>query len=247
MDPWYVEAFRADYLSVYPHRDLASARREARYLAEHGLRGRVLDLCCGFGRHSLALSEIGFDVIGVDLSADLLEHARLLAGSDRLSGRLVRADARRIPLAGAAADSVVNLFSSFGYFGDAGDRSVLDEIARVLRPEGRLVLDVMNPAMVRSSLVAESVRRASDFVIEERRTLLDGGRRVAKDVRVSREQGEVRTWREEVRLYESTELAQMLRERSLEILYIHGDFDACHASPSSPRLLVHARRRLTGP
>jgi hypothetical protein len=36
-EPWFVEAFRAGYLDVYPHRDVASAREEAAWLVEHGV------------------------------------------------------------------------------------------------------------------------------------------------------------------------------------------------------------------
>jgi len=129
-DPWYVEAFREGYLQLYPHRDLGAARREAAFLVARGLRGRVLDLCCGFGRHTLALREQGFDAIGLDLSPELLAHAAQGPGWELLRGRLLRGDARVLPFAERSFGSLVNLFSSFGYFGEEGDRQVLREIAR---------------------------------------------------------------------------------------------------------------------
>ena len=58
---WFEEAFRDDYRAVYPHRDLEAARPEVRWLVERGARGRTLDLCCGFGRHTLLLRESGVD------------------------------------------------------------------------------------------------------------------------------------------------------------------------------------------
>ena len=79
--PWYVEAFRSDYREVYAHRNLAAAREEVRWLVEDvlaGARGVVLDDCCGFGRHGVAMSERGLDVVGIDLSFDLLRGAREL-------------------------------------------------------------------------------------------------------------------------------------------------------------------------
>ena len=126
-EPWYEAAFRDDYRLVYAHRDLDAARGEARHLLRAGVSGRVLDLCCGFGRHSLALAEQGLDVFGLDLSMDLLRAAADLPDPARhLGGRLVRGDVSGLPFADAAFDSVVVLFSSFGYFGDDGDREVLD-------------------------------------------------------------------------------------------------------------------------
>jgi len=239
---WYEEAFRADYRRVYPHRDLEAARPEVQWLLEHGVAGRTLDLCCGFGRHTLLLAEAGVAVVGLDLSRDLLAQSRALPLAERLlAGRLVRADAREIPFASGAFFSVVNLFSSFGYFGDLGDARVLREIARVLAPAGLAVLDLMNPAFVRAGLRAESVREGDEFLLRESRSLLEGGRRVVKEVEL-RTDGEVRRWREEVRLYELDEFRQLARDVRLELLDVCGGFGDARFGESSPRMLVRLRR-----
>jgi len=63
---------------MFPPERLAGARDEvAQVLALTNFTGReVLDLCCGPGRHSLALAERGYAVTGVDRSPFLLEQAR---------------------------------------------------------------------------------------------------------------------------------------------------------------------------
>jgi SAM-dependent methyltransferase len=239
---WYEDAFRADYRRVYPHRDLEAARPEARWLVEHGVGGRTLDLCCGFGRHTLLLAEAGVDVVGLDLSEELLRAARELPQYERrLRGRLVRADARDVPFATGAFDATVNLFSSFGYFGELGDRRVLAEIARVLRTDGLAVLDLMNPASIRANLRDESVRESADFLIRERRSLAEGGRRVVKEVEL-RIDGRVRRWREDVRLYELSEVRELCAGVGLVVEGVHGGFDERPFGASSPRMLVLARR-----
>lgn len=241
-EPWYVAAFTSDYLRVYSHRDLESARREVRWLVERGIAGRVLDLCCGFARHTLALRELGVDVYGMDLSADLLRHARELEGAGAVAGRLARADARALPYAAATFDAVVNLFSSFGYFGDDGDLRVLDEVARVLRPDGRLVLDLMNPNRVRRGLVPLSRTQRDGLVLVEERTLEDGGRRVVKRVRLEGPSREGRTWTESVRMYELAEIEGLLGLRGLVVEGVDGGFDGEPAGPDAPRQIVRARR-----
>lgn len=239
---WYEDAFRADYRRVYAHRDLDAARPEARWLVEHGVGGRTLDLCCGFGRHTLLLAESGARVVGLDLSSDLLRAARELEGYERhLAGRLVRGDAREVPFRGGAFDSLVLLFSSFGYFGELGDQRVLREIARVLRPGGVAVLDLMNPGFVRANLRDESVREGSEFLLRERRTLADAGRRVLKEVELQ-SHGETRRWREDVRMYELAEIRQLARDVGLAIVSEHGAFDVTAYSAESPRMLLVARR-----
>ena len=114
-DPWYVTAFQADYRAVYPHRDLASAAREVEFLIERGVGGRVLDLCCGFGRHTLALRRAGLDAYGADLSGDLLVQARdlpeseLLARPARPRGRTTSAFRARLLRFGRGAVLVLRL------------------------------------------------------------------------------------------------------------------------------------------
>lgn len=245
-EPWYVTAFQDDYRAVYAHRDVPSARREVAWLAAGplvGVRGLALDLCCGFGRHSLALAERGLRVVGMDLSHDLLRAAMQLEGGPaRLGGRLARGDMRRLPFRAEAFDAVVNLFTSFGYLGDEGDAAALGEVARVLAPGGVLVMDLMNPAHVRASLAPHTREERAGVVLEGTRALGEGGRRVTKDVRVTFPSGVVRTWREDVRMYAPDELDRLLRARGLVVTARHGDLAGGPFGDTSLRQVVLARR-----
>ena len=235
---WYEDAFGTGYLRVYPHRDLAAARAEIAGLLERGVAGRVLDLGCGFGRHCLALVEAGLDAFGLDLSRELLLRSRGLPGGRALGGRLACGDFRSLPFAAGAFDTVLMLFSSFGYFDDASNARVLDEVARVLSPGGRAVLDLMNPERIRATLVPESRRSGQGFVLEEHRRLEQWGRRVVKDVRlVDEREGESR-WHEDVRLYGPAELVALLAPRGLVPERTDGDFDGSAFGPDSPRQIV---------
>lgn len=241
-EAWYVSAFGADYREVYPHRDLESAAREVGWILRQGIGGRVLDLCCGFGRHSLALARSGVEVFGVDLSLELLRGAAHLPEGQRLRGRLACADARRLPFEGGSFDGFVNLFTSFGYFGEQGDGRVMDEMARVLRPGGRALIDLMNPARIRAGLVPESQSERDGLRLHERRTLEDGGRRVCKQVEITFADGRTRSWREEVRMFEPAEIDAALAERGLAVEARFGDFDGAEYGPESERQLILLRR-----
>ena len=104
---------------------------------------RILDVPCGFGRHAVALARRGFRVTGVDISSDLLAQARETAASKGVSVEFRQADMRRMAYR-QRFDAVLNLFTSFGYYGDTEDLQVLKGFHRALRPGGWLVLDVLN-------------------------------------------------------------------------------------------------------
>ena len=242
--PWYEAAFEARYLDVYAHRDDASARREVEGLLARGVApsgARVLDLACGAGRHARALLEAGRDVVGLDLSADLLARA-LDADDARLTGRLVRGDVRHLPFRRAAFDAVTMLFSSWGYFDDGDNERVLAAIQRVLRPGGTLVLDLMNAARIRNTLVPESRDESEGRLLVQRRGLTQSGRRVVKHVELTEPDGSTRTWHEDVRLYDPEELAALLAHHELRLQRLEGDFDGSPFGESSPRMIAWARR-----
>ena len=129
------DAFFSDfYLRAYAS-DERDAEAEVQALAAARLAGcpeggELLDVPCGFGRHSVPLAGAGYKVTGVDRSSALLEEARRRGYG--LS--FVQADYRQLPFADDSFDAALNLFTSLGYLGDDEDVKVLAEIRRVLRP-----------------------------------------------------------------------------------------------------------------
>lgn len=235
---WYRDAFGADYLRIYAHRDDETASAEiVHFLARLDVRphARVLDVCCGAGRHMAAFRQRGMNVIGVDLSAALLAAAR-----DRHGGRLVRGDMRRLPFP-TGFEWVFNLFTSFGYFTDDGEnRAALAEMARVLRPGGTLVLDHMNRAWVTRTLVARSVDEVQGGTLMQERRI--EGARVIKEITWRRLDGEVRRFHESVRMYSPQEVRELMAQCGLTVESLWGDADGMPLGEDSPRMIVVARK-----
>ena len=103
----------------------------------------VLDLACGHGELANRLAARGCLVTGLDSSAVFLDRARADAAASGVSVEYVAGDMRQIPWAGRF-DRVLNWSTAFGYFDDAANRAVLDGVARILRPGGRLAMDLDN-------------------------------------------------------------------------------------------------------
>ena len=156
---WFEEWFGVDYLRIYQRRDESDAER-AIELIERNLRGHridaVLDLACGAGRHTRILGERWWTV-GLDLSMALLRVAR----RETTDAPYVRADMRELPFGADSFDLVVNLFTSFGYFDDDREHfRVLDCVGACMARGGTLVIDFLNAAQVRDSLVPYDERIA---------------------------------------------------------------------------------------
>jgi len=240
-DSWFEKSFREDYVMVYQHRDESSADAEINNLLSRlpiKREGRVLDLCCGSGRHSRALAKRGYDVVGVDLSPVLLDLAK--EQNTYPNATFFQYDMREIPFQ-AEFDIVVNLFTSFGYFdSDEENAKVIFNMAKALKTGGEVVIDYLNPAYVKANLVPHSTRETNGLLIEERRWIEDA--RVKKEITVrDAEESEPRHYLEQVRLYEEPDMRKMLIQAGFTDIQLFGDyaFDP-YRTEESPRMIFYA-------
>ena len=155
------EVFDQDYLHF--HRRELDERADAetdliRQLLDAPAGAEVLDLACGHGRIANRLAERGYRVAGLDQSASFLDHAREDARARGVEVEYAAADMRELPR-DREFDAVINWFTAFGYFDDPGNRAVLAEVFRVLRPGGRFLLELNNYAWIlrhyRDAIVVE--------------------------------------------------------------------------------------------
>jgi len=139
---WFARDFDHPlYFEIYRDKEQDALREGPALASLLGLPpgSLVLDLPCGWGRLRPALAERGYRILGGDLSALNLErHAR------EHPGHLLRLDLRHLPLREGCADGILCAYTSWGYFATWEENLVqLREFARVLRPGGRLLLDLV--------------------------------------------------------------------------------------------------------
>ncbi|MBX0302953.1 class I SAM-dependent methyltransferase [Haloarcula salinisoli] len=103
----------------------------------------ALDIGCGNGRHAALLADVADRVVGLDASRSLLDAATERVGS-RVS--LLLGDASRLPLADDCVDLAVYVATLHHLPSAADRRASLDELARVLGPEGRALVSVWSTA-----------------------------------------------------------------------------------------------------
>jgi SAM-dependent methyltransferase len=117
----------------------------------------VLDLACGHGTLANSLAARGCRVTGLDSSTVFLDRARADAAGMGVEVDYLAGDMRELPEWTGRFDRVVNWSTAFGYFDDATNRAVLGEMARVLRPGGRVAIDLDNLAKFLASYTPSRV------------------------------------------------------------------------------------------
>ncbi len=234
---WYKTWFGNDYLTVYAHRDEKEAQQLIKLLHSHKLLNedsKILDLCCGQGRHALLLAKEGYEVYGFDLSRTLLEIAKFRK-SKKHTAYFVQADMRYLP-ANESFDLLLNLFTSFGYFeNDEANRSVFCQFNQSLKENGYYVFDFLNVLHVVENLVPYQKEKIGDTVVELERFI--EGSRVKKIIKLNRD-GKGSIFHESVKMYHPNEILAMLESAGLSIKYQLGNYEGEPFDEQSPRFII---------
>ncbi len=110
-----------------------------------GLSGgeRILDLACGYGRHSLELARRGYAVIGVDITEIYIDDATKSAKEEGLNAAFLCADIRELAFQ-EEFNAVLNLADgAIGYLeNDEENQKIFGVIARALKPGGKSLIDI---------------------------------------------------------------------------------------------------------
>jgi SAM-dependent methyltransferase len=249
-EPWWRALFREDYLKHWiSNPDYLSERTPGEVAFIWDVMGlapgsRVLDLCCGQGRHAVPLAQRGCDVVGVDLSEELLAVARDTAQERGVPLTLARCDMRDVEF-DAEFDAVINMFTAFGYFEDESENlRALRGVARALRPGGRFLLDLVNRDRLIRFFQERDWPQAPDgwLVIEERTWDARAGI-VRAHVRMLGPEGVAREYDTTIRLYSYPEIRCLLEQAGLFIVADFGDFARGEFSRNSSRMILLSEKR----
>jgi len=199
---------------------------------------KVLDLCCGPGRHSVALAKRGFSVTGVDRSSRFLRAARKRAAATNVDMEFIQEDARRFRRKNAF-DVVINLYTSFGYFEAPGENvRVLRNVYASLRKGGRFVIDVMGKEVLAGKFADRTWSETDGaFLLEERKVSRDWTWMENRWIVIGKDGRRI----EQVvshYLYSAAELKRMLKDCGFQRVEAFGSLDGAPYDHRSLRLVV---------
>ncbi|MGD8341201.1 MAG: methyltransferase domain-containing protein [Gammaproteobacteria bacterium] len=216
---WWRQIFNANYLrtdgDVVDDPEITALEVDA-FLAllEANPDDRILDLCCGQGRHVLELAHRGFkNLTGVDRSHYLIARAKRVFRQQGLVATLREGDARKLRFPEDSFDIVYIGGNSFGYFETIeDDMAVLREIRRLLKPQGELLIDFTDGDYLRENFEARSWEWIDKqyFVCRERSLSRSYDRLISREVITHTSKGVIADQFYAERLYNEAELRDLL-------------------------------------
>ena len=218
---WYASWFDSPYYHIlYKERNY----REAQLFMDtitHYLnlpeKAKVLDLACGKGRHAIYLNQLGFDVVGADLSENSIAEATKNT-NDTLHFQV---HDMREPY-DEKFDAIFNLFTSFGYFENEADNlKTLIAIKESLSEYGFAVIDFMNVNQVIENLVAEETKIVDGITFHIKRSHADHF--IIKEIDFE-DDGETYHFTEKVSAFTLDDFQTMMDEAGIYLLDTFGDY-----------------------
>ncbi len=219
---WFKTWFNTPYYHIlYKNRDFTEAEAFISLLVKDlqlSEGSEIIDLACGKGRHSIYLNQLGFKVLGLDLSEESIAHNQQFE-NDTLKFEV---HDMRDEIEGSHVDAVFNLFTSFGYFDDQkDDERVFLSVNNILKSNGYFVLDFLNEKYVRNTLVEETFVERPNITFKINKRI--EGQHVIKDIRFS-DGGEDFHFFERVKLHTLDEIDQLASQCGFERVKLYGNY-----------------------
>lgn len=187
----------------------------------------LLDLACGQGRHLIEIARRGnFSLFGLDRSRYLIQRAKTVSRKLGYNINFKEGDVRKLPFETDSFDYVTILGNSFGYFeASEEDQKILREIFRVLKPGGKLLMDVADGEYLRTHFSPRSWEWMDtfNFVCRERSLASDGERLISREIITHTEKGVLVDQFYAERLYSREILTNHLKQAGFKETVFHGN------------------------
>ncbi len=238
---WFSDWFNTSYYHLlYKDRDESEANFVIENIIKHldpESNAKILDLACGKGRHSHIISQLGYDVTGIDLSKNSIEEAKK---KENKKLNFAVHDMREA-FESNGFDYVLNLFTSFGYFNYHSDnQKVLDAVAENLKQNGCFVLDFLNAIKVVKGLIPYEEKEIGGVLFKITKTFENNV--IHKKIEFT-DHGRNYSFTEQVTAFSKKELEELFKNSKLEILDYFGNYKLEEFDrESSDRLIIISKK-----
>jgi len=247
MKPWYdQDSYWTTFESILFHQkrlaDTPSQVDHIIKLLQIKSDAKILDLCCGIGRHSLEFARRGFQVTGVDRTKSYLDKAKNQAKAEKLPIEFVNEDMRMFSRA-EAFDVAINMFTSFGYFDDAADdRMVVENVCRSLKSNGKLLIEMEGKELLAQKFRERDWNEINGFIILEERKLLNNWEKLESRWIILKDDQQIEH-KFVLRLYSAMEITSLLKQCGFTDVNIYGSLEGIEYDQSAKRLVVVAQKK----
>lgn len=224
--PWFVDLFDEDYLRTLPFLTPQATQAEAEFVINCmnlAPGAQVLDLGCGYGRHAMELAARGFHVVGLDLSTPLLVRGGEEANRRGLTINFVRGDMRELEFENQF-DATYCLFSTFGYFDDETNKKTLQNVAKALKPGGKVLVEILNRDYVIADLPTRVWWEGDGCVVLEEVELNYFSSRIQVNRSVVFDDGRQLEQEISVRAYSLHEVGKLMHAAGFRVLEVSGGY-----------------------
>lgn len=244
---WYKEGWT---LNIKQQSWTEDTKRQVDFLIDAlSLKGgeRILDLACGFGRHSLELARRGFEVVGIDITKDYIEYAAAQAKKENLNAEFFRMDIRDASFENEF-DIVLNMADgAIGYLeNDDENLKIFNVAAKALKSGGRHFMDIMNADYADSHFPCnlwdagrEKLTLSKFEWDKDSRIMLYGQNdfTYGEQLNVPKfEKGDP------IRLYNINEIGEIMRNRKMRVVKTFGDFSGAICDKNSIQMMVVSQK-----
>jgi SAM-dependent methyltransferase len=238
---WFSEWFNSPYYHIlYQKRDYTEAEFFLSNLIAYfkaNTHNKIIDLACGKGRHAIYLNSLGYDVTGIDLSEKSIDEAKKFE-NERLHFEVQ--DLRDLPYQNQF-DIALNLFTSFGYFASKQeDLVVIENICRILKPNGYILIDFMNAEMVIQNLVPSESKTICNIRFDIHKEVINDF--IHKRIHFYDQHHEYE-FTEKVQALTIDDFEEMLSAKGFEIVKLFGNYALEeYKRGNSERLIIVAKK-----
>jgi len=247
---WRDQYFSRDYYQyLAKHLTPERTKREVDFLESVlslKIVSLILDLGCGFGRHTLELGKRGYRTIGIDRSSELIEIAKENAKKEKVFNvEFYVMEYKDIDKLDYKFDIVFSLYTSFGLSTYEEDKETLNKVYQVLKKDGKFLVDIENrDALLRYFIPYSWDIFGNDYVLlTEHFFEPDTGFYTSNRIVIDLKNNIRKEFVRRIYLYSPSEIVHLFKESGFHVDRLIGDYEGRKFHIGSRRLIILASKK----